>query len=139
MLIAVCSATAARTRFRTAGYVRETRPHADARRARRREIGDVLDQGKTRADTGGQKKENVTLMEDQRVAIVTGASRGIGAAVAERLAGGGFAVVINYSGDRAPAEALVGKIEGGGGRALAARADVSRPDAARQRRNHLKE
>jgi 3-oxoacyl-[acyl-carrier protein] reductase len=67
----------------------------------------------------------------QKVAIITGASRGIGAAVAERLAGDGFAVVINYSGDAAPAEALAGKIEAAGGRALAARADVSDAQAVR--------
>jgi 3-oxoacyl-[acyl-carrier protein] reductase len=60
-----------------------------------------------------------------KVAIVTGASRGIGAAVAERLGRDGFTVVVNYSGNAEPAEALVRKIEGAGGKALAAKADVS--------------
>src|SRR5258707_12344149 len=63
--------------------------------------------------------------ETSKVAIVTGASRGIGAAVAERLAKDGFTVVINYSGDAKSAETLARKIEGKGGRALTAKADVS--------------
>lgn len=66
-----------------------------------------------------------------KVAIVTGASRGIGAAVAERLGRDGFVVVINYAGDAKPAEALAHKIEAAGGRALTARADVSDPAAVR--------
>ncbi|HZF33547.1 MAG TPA: SDR family oxidoreductase [Candidatus Angelobacter sp.] len=70
--------------------------------------------------------------QTNKVAIVTGASRGIGTAVAERLARDGFTVVVNYSGDAAPAEALVRKIEGAGGRALAAKADVSDPAAVRR-------
>src|SRR5258708_5923135 len=69
--------------------------------------------------------------EIRKVAIVTGASRGIGAAVAERLGRDGFVVVINYSGDAKPAEALAHKIETGGGRALTAKADVSDPAAVR--------
>jgi 3-oxoacyl-[acyl-carrier protein] reductase len=69
--------------------------------------------------------------ETNKIAIVTGASRGIGAAVAERLAAEGFAVVINYSGDAKSAETLARKIEGKGGRALTAKADVSDVKAVR--------
>ncbi len=70
--------------------------------------------------------------QPNKAAIVTGGSRGIGASVAKRLASDGFNVVINYSSDTAAAEALVAKIETSGGRAFAAKGDVSNPAAVRR-------
>ena len=65
------------------------------------------------------------MSNENKVAIVTGGSRGIGAAIAERLASDGFTVVVNYAGSAGEAEALVAKIEADGGKAISARADVS--------------
>jgi len=63
---------------------------------------------------------------------VTGASRGIGAAIAEELGREGAKVVINYSGSQDPAEEVASKINevGGGGEAIAVQADVSDPEQA---------
>lgn len=60
-----------------------------------------------------------------RVAIVTGASKGIGAAVARRLTQDGAAVVVNYASSDAAARAVVTEIEAGGGRAIAVKADMA--------------
>ncbi len=68
---------------------------------------------------------------DEQVAIVTGASRGIGRAVAKELAEHGAAVVVNYFQSQEPAEALVTEITGGGGKAIAVRANVGEPDDAK--------
>ncbi|QKH39547.1 SDR family oxidoreductase [Achromobacter pestifer] len=67
----------------------------------------------------------------QRIALVTGGSRGIGAAIVRRLAQDGHAVAINYASSAAAAEALADDIRAAGGRALAVRADVSRADEVR--------
>jgi 3-oxoacyl-[acyl-carrier protein] reductase len=73
--------------------------------------------------------EEEDKMAEVKAEIVTGASRGIGAAIAARLARDGFAVVVNYAGSAQEAERLVGTIEGNGGRAIAAQGDVSDPAA----------
>ena len=60
-----------------------------------------------------------------RTAIITGASGGIGRAVALRLARDGFAVVVNYAGSTAKAEGVVHEITSAGGQAIAVQADVA--------------
>lgn len=81
----------------------------------------------------------MTALTSSKVAIVTGGSRGIGQAIAQRLASDGFAVVINYAGNAAKAQQAVAGIGACGGRAIAIQGDVGDPgdvaalfDAARE-------
>jgi 3-oxoacyl-[acyl-carrier protein] reductase len=67
-----------------------------------------------------------------QVAVVTGASKGIGAAIAEHLAAAGAAVVVNYASSKAGAEAVVNRIRKADGKAAAVQADVSKPDDVRR-------
>jgi len=64
---------------------------------------------------------------ESKVAIVTGASKGIGASIARHLAAAGAAVVVNYASSKAGAERVVADITREGGRAIAVQADVSNP------------
>jgi len=83
-------------------------------------------------------------MTPQRTAIITGASRGIGRAIALRLAHDGFSIVANYAGNTKAADALVAEIESAGGHAIALQGDVAEPadmarvfDAAQERFGRL--
>ena len=63
-----------------------------------------------------------------KVALVTGASKGIGASIARELAAAGAAVAVNYSGSRAGAEKVVAEIKKAGGKAIAVQANLADPE-----------
>lgn len=65
---------------------------------------------------------------DQKVVLVTGASRGIGATIAMELAKAGAKVIVNYAGGKEAAEQVIAKIKENGGDAITLRADVSKPE-----------
>lgn len=64
----------------------------------------------------------------EKTALVTGASRGIGRAIALTLAAKGYAVALNYAGSQAAAEAVKGEIEAAGGKAFTIQGDVSKAE-----------
>src|SRR5206468_4599602 len=69
---------------------------------------------------------NITGKLAGKVAVVTGASKGIGASIARHFAAEGAAVVVNYASSKTGAEKVVGEITGQGGKAIALQADVAK-------------
>ena len=81
----------------------------------------------------------MTLPAEDRVALVTGASRGLGRAIAIRLSASGYRVAVNYSRNEDAAAEVVAEIVGAGGEAAAFRADVSLADEVEDLFDHVKE
>ncbi|MFD1555770.1 SDR family oxidoreductase [Paraburkholderia silviterrae] len=82
-------------------------------------------------NTATNHAANNTVNAARGVAIVTGAARGIGAAVALRLARDGHPVAVNYAASAREAEALVAQIVAAGGRAIAVKANIAKADEVR--------
>ncbi|UKV14567.1 SDR family oxidoreductase [Thalassospiraceae bacterium SW-3-3] len=78
----------------------------------------------------------MTNANETRTAIITGAARGIGVALAKRLAQDGFAVVINYANSASSADALADELTANGHQAMAIKADITNADAVKQMFDH---
>ncbi|WP_417811734.1 SDR family oxidoreductase [Thalassospira alkalitolerans] len=78
----------------------------------------------------------MTTPTETKTAIITGAARGIGVALAKRLAQDGFAVVVNYANSAASADALVEELSTSGHQAMAIKADITNADAVKQMFDH---
>jgi glucose 1-dehydrogenase len=94
----------------------------------------LFDDGRDLRNMNSGKSEMLQAYQPLKgqTALVTGASSGIGTAVARALAAAGAAIAVNYSGQREPAEKLAGEIMQGGGQAFAIQADVSEEKAVEQ-------
>jgi len=73
----------------------------------------------------------------ERVALVTGGGRDVGAAISEALAGAGASVAVNYHGSKDAAEAVVARIQKAGGKAKAYQADISDAEAVKRLVDHV--
>jgi len=85
--------------------------------------------GAARAAPAPRARSTQTRPGEGRVALITGSSRGIGAATAKRLAAEGYAITVNYLTSRDLAEQVARDIEAGGGRAIVRQGDVADPGA----------
>src|SRR5271154_5441632 len=79
-----------------------------------------------------KRKGDAMSKLNEKVALVTGGSRGIGAAIAKRLAADGATVAITYAKDANAASAVVKAIEGNGGKAIAIQADATDAEAVKK-------
>src|SRR5208282_2142338 len=91
-----------------------------------RPLSKILTSWFDRSMSRGEQKWRCQMRLDGKVAVVTGASRGIGRAIAVRLGQDGAAVVVNYSGNQKAALETVAAVEAAGGRAVAVQGDVGK-------------
>src|SRR5260370_13926576 len=109
--------------FASLGLVKHEAPHSPAR--------PTYETGSAKSVIEGMGEKPMSKKLEGKVALVTGGSRGIGAAIAKRLAADGAHVAITYAKDASAASAVVKAIEQGGGKAVAIQADAADAEAVR--------